>query len=78
MLAAAQLLILLHLEGHGREGHQAPLPEAQLEIVSRAQAVAFDRADMPNSHPDKLRLADNQTKEEADAHFVELTKAYKS
>ena len=30
------------------------------------------------SHPDKLQLADNQTKEEADAHFVELTKAYKS
>lgn len=30
------------------------------------------------SHPDKLQLAENQTKEEADAHFVELTKAYKA
>lgn len=30
------------------------------------------------SHPDKLVLAENQTKEEADNHFVELTKAYKS
>ncbi|GAA6010079.1 hypothetical protein JCM11491_005857 [Sporobolomyces phaffii] len=29
-------------------------------------------------HPDKLVLADNQTKEEADNHFVELTKAYKA
>ncbi|GAA5860434.1 hypothetical protein JCM8547_000303 [Rhodosporidiobolus lusitaniae] len=29
-------------------------------------------------HPDKLQLADNQTKEEADSHFVELTKAYKA
>lgn len=32
----------------------------------------------PLSHPDKLTLADNQTKEEADSHFVELTKAYKA
>ncbi|GAA5854067.1 hypothetical protein JCM9279_004370 [Rhodotorula babjevae] len=29
-------------------------------------------------HPDKLTLAENQTKEEADTHFVELTKAYKA
>ncbi|BGP47243.1 secretory subunit [Rhodotorula kratochvilovae] len=29
-------------------------------------------------HPDKLVLAENQTKEEADSHFVELTKAYKA
>ncbi|GAA6041993.1 hypothetical protein JCM8097_009135 [Rhodosporidiobolus ruineniae] len=29
-------------------------------------------------HPDKLVLADGQTKEEADEHFVQLTKAYKS
>ncbi|KAI5480393.1 translocation protein SEC63 [Pseudohyphozyma bogoriensis] len=29
-------------------------------------------------HPDKLVLAPNQTKEDADNHFVELTKAYKS
>ncbi|RXK35529.1 hypothetical protein M231_07208 [Tremella mesenterica] len=29
-------------------------------------------------HPDKIKLADNQTKEDADAKFVELTKAYKS
>lgn len=29
-------------------------------------------------HPDKLKLAPNQTKEEADSHFVELTKAYKA
>ena len=31
-----------------------------------------------DSHPDKLVLAPNQTKEEADNHFVELTKAYKA
>lgn len=31
-----------------------------------------------NSHPDKLTLAVNQTKEEADNIFVELTKAYKA
>lgn len=30
------------------------------------------------SHPDKMVLAENQTKEEADSHFVELTKAYKA
>ena len=30
------------------------------------------------SHPDKLRNADNQTFEAANAHFVELTKAYKA
>ncbi|GAA5944433.1 protein-transporting protein SEC63, partial [Sporobolomyces koalae] len=29
-------------------------------------------------HPDKLVLAANQTKEDADNHFVELTKAYKA
>ncbi|GHJ86064.1 hypothetical protein NliqN6_2466 [Naganishia liquefaciens] len=29
-------------------------------------------------HPDKIKLAENQTKEEADAHFVDLTKAYKA
>ena len=31
-----------------------------------------------SSHPDKLKLGPNQTKEDADAHFVDLTKAYKS
>lgn len=30
------------------------------------------------SHPDKIKLAENQTKEDADAKFVELTKAYKA
>ena len=29
-------------------------------------------------HPDKLRNVANQTKEEIDAHYIELTKAYKS
>ncbi|ORY28616.1 Sec63 Brl domain-domain-containing protein [Naematelia encephala] len=29
-------------------------------------------------HPDKIKLSENQTKEDADAKFVELTKAYKS
>ncbi|EST06776.1 DnaJ [Kalmanozyma brasiliensis GHG001] len=29
-------------------------------------------------HPDKLVLGDNQTKEEAEGHYIELTKAYKS
>ena len=31
-----------------------------------------------SSHPDKIQLAENQTKDDADAKFVELTKAYKS
>jgi translocation protein SEC63 len=30
------------------------------------------------SHPDKVQLADNQTKEEAESKYVELTKAYKA
>lgn len=30
------------------------------------------------SHPDKVHLLGNQTKEEASSHFVELTKAYKA
>jgi len=30
------------------------------------------------SHPDKIKLAENQTQEDADSRFVELTKAYKS
>jgi translocation protein SEC63 len=30
------------------------------------------------SHPDKIKLAENQTQEEADAKFVDLTKAYKA
>ncbi|WVR05699.1 hypothetical protein IAU60_002723 [Kwoniella sp. DSM 27419] len=29
-------------------------------------------------HPDKIKLSENQTKEDADSKFVELTKAYKS
>lgn len=29
-------------------------------------------------HPDKIKLSPNQTKEDADAHFVDLTKAYKA
>lgn len=29
-------------------------------------------------HPDKLVLADNQTKEQAEGHYIELTKAYKA
>lgn len=31
-----------------------------------------------HSHPDKVRLLENQTKEDAEAHFVSLTKAYKA
>lgn len=31
-----------------------------------------------SSHPDKVRLAENQTKEDAESHFVNLTKAYKA
>jgi len=30
------------------------------------------------SHPDKIKASDNQTKEEAESYFVEITKAYKS
>lgn len=39
---------------------------------------AVDQPPDARSHPDKLKLAENQTKEEADSHFVELTKAYKA
>ena len=31
-----------------------------------------------HSHPDKVKLAVNQTIEEVSSHFVDLTKAYKS
>ena len=31
-----------------------------------------------NSHPDKVKLAVNQTMEMVEAHFVEITKAYKA
>jgi translocation protein SEC63 len=30
------------------------------------------------SHPDKVSFTDDAAKEEADSHFVELTKAYKA
>lgn len=30
------------------------------------------------SHPDKIQLAENQTKEEVESQFIDLTKAYKS
>lgn len=30
------------------------------------------------SHPDKIKLSENQTKEDAEAKFVDLTKAYKA
>jgi preprotein translocase subunit Sec63 len=30
------------------------------------------------SHPDKIKLAENQTQEDADSKFVQLTKAYKA
>ena len=32
----------------------------------------------PRSHPDKVKLAVNQTAEDVAAKFVEITKAYKS
>jgi preprotein translocase subunit Sec63 len=43
-------------------------------------SIALDHVDgaWGNSHPDKIRLAENQTKSDADAKFVKLTKAYKS
>lgn len=36
------------------------------------------RIQLTTSHPDKIKLAENQTKEDAEAKYVEITKAYKS
>jgi len=38
----------------------------------------FETIDRPPSHPDKVKLAINQTADEVAAKFVEITKAYKS
>ncbi|GAA5910707.1 hypothetical protein JCM5296_006819 [Sporobolomyces johnsonii] len=51
-------------------GVSASATEKQIKKHYRKMSLKF--------HPDKLVLADNQTKEEADNHFVELTKAYKA
>jgi preprotein translocase subunit Sec63 len=40
--------------------------------------LSFGHRKTPHSHPDKVKLAGNQTREDADAKFVELTKAYKA
>lgn len=38
----------------------------------------LENTDNVSSHPDKVKLAANQTMEEVSSYFVELTKAYKS
>jgi preprotein translocase subunit Sec63 len=40
--------------------------------------LSFGHRETFRSHPDKVKLAGNQTREDADAKFVELTKAYKA
>ena len=49
-----------------------------IERTRSADAYLMRCSRHDGSHPDKLKLAENQTKEEADAHFVDLTKAYKA
>jgi preprotein translocase subunit Sec63 len=44
--------------------------------VSKKHSIV--QAHIIPSHPDKIKLAENQTREDADARFVELTKAYKA
>lgn len=51
-------------------GIAASATEKEIKRRYRKLSVQF--------HPDKLRNVANQTKEEIDAHYIELTKAYKS
>jgi len=69
--------------GSDREADQEALPQAVAQVVrplphSPTTPLTHELTHRPRSHPDKLTLAENQTKEEADSHFVELTKAYKA
>ncbi len=51
-------------------GISSSLPEKAIKKHYKKLSIKF--------HPDKLVLGENQTKEEAESHFIELTKAYKS
>lgn len=83
----AHHFILLYTDGWfselDREANQVPLPQDDPQVVSSTSdsfdtfahiALRFSR----QSHPDKVKLAENQTMEEVESYFVELTKAYKS
>jgi len=58
------------------QANQKALQEALSSIVSWLSAVGSGR--LIASHPDKIKLSENQTMEDAEAKYVELTKAYKS
>lgn len=64
--------------GHHGEGDQVTVQETFPEIVRSMYTEQFETIDPPRSHPDKVKLAINQTAEEVAAKFVEITKAYKS
>jgi translocation protein SEC63 len=51
-------------------GIAASATEKQIKSHYKKLSIKF--------HPDKVRLAENQTKEDAESHFVNLTKAYKA
>jgi len=70
--------LILFPSGYHGEGDQVTVQETFLEIVRPMYAERFETIDPPRSHPDKVRLAINQTAEEVAAKFVEITKAYKS
>ena len=71
---------LFHLfpPGYYGEGDQITIQEALPEIVRPTYMERFTIIDPPRSHPDKVKVAINQTAEEVAAKFVEITKAYKS
>jgi len=64
--------------GYSGERDQVTVQETLPEIVRPMYAERLTTIDSPRSHPDKVRLAINQTAEEVAAKFVEITKAYKS
>lgn len=64
--------------GYHGEGDQITVQETLLEIVRLNYSGWFTTIDLPRSHPDKVKLAINQTAEEVATKFVEITKAYKS
>lgn len=71
--------------GIKREGHQEALPQDVAQVVSHQLLTSSLPASTreltlldDRSHPDKIQLADNQTKIEADNMYIELTKAYKA
>ena len=64
--------------GHCGEGDQVTVYEALPEIVRPIHVERFTAIHSLHSHPDKVKLAINQTMDEVAAKFVKITKAYKS